>query len=50
MTKPTFEQTYYDLRDLWEQIDNENIGYNEDHFRMLLVDLIIELADDTSAQ
>ncbi len=50
MIQPSFEQTYHDLNAVWEQIDSEKLSYTEDHFRMLLVDLVIELADDSATQ
>lgn len=43
---PTFKQTYEDLQFLWEHIDNENVRHDEDYHRMLLLDLIIELANE----
>jgi len=45
MTKPSFEQTYYDLKRLSHHIGAENLNYDEDYYRMLLLDLIIEIAD-----
>ena len=45
MTKPSFEQTYYDLKRLSHHIGAENLSYDEDYYRMLLLDLIIEIAD-----
>ena len=43
--EPTFKQTYEDLKFLWENIDNENVRHDENHHMMLLLDLIIELAN-----
>ncbi len=45
MTSPSFEQTYYDLTRLSHHISDENLNYDEDYHRMLLLDLIIEIAD-----